>query len=463
MRTSFIKFSILIVLSILVSAVSSRAGMSHHQALSLGIFTCSICGTLFFWEFRLSFAFLGTSVLVLTKTIDIDHLIRFSSLEVILFLVGMMIVVGLLKDSGFFAWVVELILKMRNLTARKFVVAISFFSAVLSATTGEVVSIIFMVAAILEICDYFEVDPLPYVIISVFTTNIGSAATVLGNPIGILIATKSSLTAEDFLLKALPLSFVCLVATIFVFNFWYRKKLNEFDAKIKELGANEILIRLISVPLARELKISLFILGLTVLLISVSHRIELLFNLENNAALLTIPLIAAAFIMIWKWHKAREFVEKDVEWWSLLFFMFLFAQAGTLKYTGATDVFAQGLINLARGSHGVLLGLILWFSSIGSSLMDNVVIVVAFIPIINSFHALGKGMEVFWWALLFGGCLGGNITLIGSTANIVAIGLLEKEKHIRIKFFDWLKIGLVIGLLTTGLVWAILLFLPVFG
>jgi Na+/H+ antiporter NhaD/arsenite permease-like protein len=170
----------------------------------------------------------------------------------------------------------------------------------------------------------------------------------------------------------------------------------------------------------------------------------------------------SAFIMIWKHHKAREFVEKDVEWWSLLFFMFLFAQAGTLKHTGATDVFAQGLINLAHGSHNILLGLILWVSSIGSSVMDNVVIVVAFIPIIDSFHALGKGLEAFWWALLFGGCLGGNITLIGSTANIVAIGILEKEKHMKIMFFEWLKIGTAVGLVTTAVVWLVLLFAPFF-
>ncbi|MDD5019187.1 MAG: SLC13 family permease [Candidatus Omnitrophica bacterium] len=460
MRGSFVKFSILMVLSFLVGAVSRRMGMSPHQALALGIFTSSICGTLFFWEFRLSFAFLGTCILILTRIIDIEHFIQYSSLEVILFLVGMMIVVGLLKEAGFFAWVVETLLKMRNLTARKFVIAISLISALLSATTGEVVSIIFMVAAILEICDYFEVDPLPYIIISVFTTNIGSAATVLGNPIGILIATKSGLTAEDFLAHALPLSLLCLVATIAICDFWFRKQLKELDKKIKDLGANEILIRLISVPLARELKVALGILGLTVFLITISHRIEVLFNLENNSVLLTIPLIMAAFIMIWKHQKAREFVEKDVEWWSLLFFMFLFAQAGTLKYTGATDVFAQGLINLARGSHDILLGLIVWVASIGSSLMDNVVIVVAFIPIIDSFHALGSGLNSFWWALLFGGCLGGNITLIGSTANIVAIGILEKEKSVKVDFFNWLKIGAVVGLITTAIVWLVLWLVP---
>ena len=462
MGKSSTKFLLLILLSLLSGFLSLKGGLNSHQTLAVAIFVASICGTLFFWEFRLSFAFLGSSILVLTRTIDIENLIKFSSLEVILFLIGMMIIVGQLKDAGFFAWVVELILRIRNLTAKKFVIVISLISAVLSATTGEVVSIIFMVAAILEICDYFEVESLPYIIISVFATNIGSAATVLGNPIGVLIATKSGLTAEDFMAKALPISLICLAVTLVIVIFWYRKNLIVLDKKIKELGANEILIRLISVPIGKELKLSLGILGLTIFLITVSHRLEVLFHLENNAVLLTVPLIMAACVMIWKWQKARDFVEKDVEWWSLLFFMLLFAQAGTLKFTGATDVFASGLTQLAKGNHHILLSLILWVSSIGSSVMDNVVIVVAFIPIIHSFHSLGTGLEAFWWALLFGGCLGGNITLVGSTANIVAIGILEKEKHIKIKFMEWLGIGLVVGLVTTAVVWIVLFILPVY-
>ncbi|MFH1692491.1 MAG: SLC13 family permease, partial [Candidatus Omnitrophota bacterium] len=287
-----------------------------------------------------------------------------------------------------------------------------------------------------------------------------SAATVLGNPIGILIATKSSLTAEDFMMKALPISFLCFLATLKLMMFWFRKSLVVFDEKIKEFGANDILIRLISVPLGKQLKSSLWILGITIFLISISHRLEVLFHLENNAVLLTVPLIIAAFVMIWKWQKARQFVEKDVEWWSLLFFMFLFAQAGTLKHTGATDVFAASLIRIAGGNHNVLLSMILWISSFGSSLMDNVVVVVAFIPIINSFHSLGTGLESFWWALLLGGCVGGNMTLIGSTANIVAIGILEKEKHVKVSFTAWLKVGLLVGVTTTLIVWGVLLLMP---
>ncbi|MCK9432378.1 MAG: SLC13 family permease, partial [Candidatus Omnitrophica bacterium] len=123
-----------------------------HQALSVGIFSASILGTLFFWDFRLSFAFIGTSLLLMTRTIDLDHVLEFSSLEVILFLVGMMVIIGLLKDSGVFAWIVSLILRIPRLTGIKFVLFIAFFSALLACTVDEVTSIVFMVAAILEIC-----------------------------------------------------------------------------------------------------------------------------------------------------------------------------------------------------------------------------------------------------------------------------------------------------------------------
>ncbi len=92
--------------------------------------------------------------------------------------------------------------------------------------------------------------------------------------------------------------------------------------------------------------------------------------------------------------------------------------------------------------------------------MDNVVLVAAFIPVIQSFQGLNLNLHPLWWALLFGGCLGGNITLVGSTANIVALGILEKEKGIRMTFFRWFWVGLTVGVATTAVVWIALIFLP---
>ncbi len=456
----FKKLLILIAVSSGIGLLSTKIGLNSQQAISISIFFVSILGTLLFWSFRLTFVFLGTSILLLTKTIDLESVIKFSSMEVILFLVGMMVLVGLLKDAGFFAWIVSLILRAKNLNATKFLLFISFISALLSCAIDEVTSIIFIVAAIFEICDYFEVDPVPFLIISILATNIGSSGTVLGNPIGILIATKSGLTFEDFITKAFPVMLVCLLATILIVRFWYRKQLSELDHKMKELGANDMLIKLISVPPERELRIGLIIFGCTLFSIALHHRLELLLGLKENTVLLIIPLLASGGVMAWKWKKAREFIEKDVEWWTLLFFLLLFAQAGTLKYTGATDVLAEHLARIASHNLSTLIGMILWIATIGSSLLDNVVLVAALIPIVQSFQSLNVSLQPLWWALLFGGCFGGNITLVGSTANIVALGILEKERNIHVNFFAWFKIGIVVGLITTLIVWAALVFIP---
>ncbi len=463
MKKNFFKMATLLLGALTAGFAARSGGLNFHQALSVGIFSASIMGTLFFWEFRLSFAFLGSSLLLMTKAIDLDSFLRLTTLEVVLFLAGMMIVVALLKDSGFFAWIVARILRVRRLTGKKFTFLIIAISAVLACVVDEVTSIIFMVAAILEICDYYEVDPVPFVIISIMATNIGSAATVLGNPIGILIATKAGLSFEDFILKALPLACVSLAAMTGIMCWFFRRPIREMSRRLNELQADEILLRLIAVPMDRQLRIGMGIFGTMIVAIAFHHRLEVLMGLERNTLLLIMPLITAGIIMMWKSHKARAYVEHGIEWWTLLFFMLLFAQAGTLKHTGATDIIAAKFLEVARHNPALLTGMVLWASSLGSSLLDNVIVVVTSIPVIKSFFEFGVGYETLWWSLLLGGCLGGNITLIGSTANIVAIGILEKEKHVRIRFSQWIRVGLVVGLTTTAITWVILTFVPYYA
>lgn len=461
-RDGFIrKLILLAAISIGVGAISMRAGLSFHQAMSVSIFSVSMLGTLFFWNFRLTFAFLGTSVLLLTKTIDVEHILKFASLEIILFLVGMMILVGLLKDAGFFTWIVTLMIRIRNLTSGKFLVLISVVSALLACAIDEVTAIIFIAAAIFEICDYFEVNPTPFLIIVVLATNIGSAGTVLGNPIGILIATKSGLTFEDFLIKAFPVSMASVAALILIVRFWYRKEFDLLERNIERLGRTGA-IKPIAVPPGRDLKIGLSVFLATILAIALHHRLEIALDLPPNTVLLVLPLISSGLVMVWKRDKARSFVEKDVEWWTLLFFMLLFAQAGTLKFTGASDLLAQKIVSMFAHNISALTGVILWLSAIGSSILDNVVLVSALIPIVQGFQDIGISVQPLWWALLFGGCFGGNITLVGSTANIVALGLLEKEKNIQMTFFRWFWVGLSVGLVTTVIAWVALTVFPAY-
>ena len=211
---------------------------------------------------------------------------------------------------------------------------------------------------------------------------------------------------------------------------------------------------------SKDFRIGTGIFFITLFFIALHHRIENALTLPHNTMLLVPVFVGAGAVFLWKRLRAKVYMDKEVDWRTLVFFMLLFAKAGTLKYTGVTDIIAHKLGDIAGLSLPILITLILWISTFGSSVLDNVVLVAAFIPVIQSFQSLNIGLKSLWWALLFGGCLGGNITLVGSTANIVALGILEKEKKIRITFFSWFWVGLVVGVVTTLIVWLALLTLP---
>lgn len=452
-----LKYAVLIAICLTVFLGSARLHFTYPQSVSLTIFFASILSTLLFWESRVAIVFWGIAGLILTKTIDIEHLVRFSSLEVILFLVGMMIVVGLIREVNFFNWVLCHLICLKRMTAIKLVVILCVSSALLACLVDEVTSIIVMISIVFVLADFFDVDPMPLLIITVMSTNIGSTGTVLGNPIGILIATRSGLTFEDFLMRAFPLMCVVLIVTIAILLFWYRDYFRKMDIKIKEIGTDkEIFRKLICVPMTKDIRNEFLIFFATLLFIGLHHRIEIAFGFPKNALLLSIPLISAGAIMLWRRQKARDYIEKEVDWWTLLFFLLLFAQVGTLKYTGVTGIMSKWIAKLANGSQFFMVSFILWASAIGSAVLDNVLLVSTFIPVIEELKNIGIETATLWWALLFGGCLGGNITMVGSTANIVALGMLEKKSKLHFSFFTWLKVGLVIGFISTAIAWVFL-------
>ncbi|MBU4377170.1 MAG: anion permease [Candidatus Omnitrophica bacterium] len=453
------KIFILISIVAIVAVTASAIGLDKKQATTLAIFSLSILGALLFWDFRVSFAFFGSSLLLLFRIMTFQEFILFSSMEIILFLIGMMVIVGFLREIGFFAWLLGKFI-LANMSGRRFFVTLMIGSALFACMLDEVTSIMFVIMLIFEISDYYEVNPVPLIIASVFATNIGSSGTVLGNPIGILIATKASLTFEDFITHAFPLTMLSLALIMFPLMFIFKKSIRELDEKIKESGGNEILAKLLNVPPERKIKIGMVIFGITMAALVFHHRFELLLGLEANTILLITPLISASCIMMWQRDKARSYIEKDVEWWTLLFFLFLFAQSGALTHVGIADFFANKLMAFVGGSRSVLVSIVFFTSGIVSSMLDNVVVVATFIPIVKGLISIDSTYNVLWWALLFGACYGGNMTIIGSTANIIAIGALEKARKGSISFLEWFRVGFFITAITLAIVWIFMLFLP---
>jgi Na+/H+ antiporter NhaD/arsenite permease-like protein len=251
------------------------------------------------------------------------------------------------------------------------------------------------------------------------------------------------------------------LATLGIILLWYRKSIHEMTVVMHEhRQTHHGLGPLIRIPYRR----GLFVLIATVCIIAFHHQIENILGLtgmENkNAFLIITPLIIAGLLMISKPNRARHYIEHDVEWWTLLFFMLLFAIAGGLEEQGITRNLADKLTSTVKGGPTAMVPFVLAISAAGSAFVDNIVFVAAFTPVIQTLVESSSDYTILWWALLFGACFGGNITVIGSTANIVALGLLEKRGHVHIAFFEWLKIGLLVGVVTCLIAWAMLTVMP---
>ena len=324
------RLAALLAISGAVGILGKAGGLEFHQQVASSVFLAIILGTLFFWNFRLAIAFLGLSVLIFTKSLNIPHFVESAALPVILFLVGMMIVVGALRDLGFFTWVVQMIVSMPKMTGRKFIITLAMASALLACAVDEVTSIIFITTLVFQVCNRLKLNPTPYVIICVLCTNVGSAGTMLGNPVGIYIGTQAGLTFHDFIVWAFPIMLVALAVTGALTLLWFRKELRLFDERLKERMERQLsLVPQVSVPYKRGLAL----LIVTVLFIASHHYLEDLLDLDKNSILLVAPLVCSGIVMIARRKRARHYVEREVDWWTLLFFMLLFAIAGTLEYT----------------------------------------------------------------------------------------------------------------------------------
>jgi len=441
-----------------------------NQVVSVCTFIAVICTTLFFWQYRLAAAFLGIALLIGTRVFTLKGMLAATELDIILFLIGMMTIVGVLKDLGLFTWLIRTVIRVRRMDGWLFTAILCVLSAVMASVVDEVTSIVVMLALVFQVCDTLKLKPAPFVLISVMATNIGSSATMLGNPVGVFIGTKAGFTFGYFLQHATPVALVALAVATATCMFWFRRDIRTMSERMRQhRSANEGLGPLFRIPHRR----GLVILVATVGLIACHHQVELLLGLvgpgvlpeiaaqNKNAFLIVTPLIIAGLLMLYRPRRARHYIEHEVEWWTLLFFMMLFAVSGGLEQQGVTEELANKLNALVTGGPRAMVPFVLFLSAIGSAFVDNIVFVAAFAPVIQVLQNNDATFSLLWWALLFGACFGGNITAIGSTANIVALGMFEKRYHAHIGFMEWLKIGAIVGGLTGLVAWGMMLIMPI--
>ncbi|MBI3999107.1 MAG: anion permease [Candidatus Omnitrophica bacterium] len=429
------------------SFVLAKIGFTRDQVISTAIFLLVICGTLFYWQFRVTFAFAGIGILLATKLLDVPHVIEHAGLDIILFLVGMMCVIGHLEEKHFFEYLIAKVVDRIGHRAHLLITVLMLFSTLSAALVDEVTSILFMMATMFHLTKRYRVNPIPFLLMIVFATNIGSSATAVGNPIGVMIALRGQLSFSDFLRWASPISLITIAIAIPLCFFYFKNEMRHLANQMKKEKKEESEISHIHYRKKDIVVCWILFLG-TVASLVLHHQMEELIGLEKNTLLLGTALFAGAIAIFLNAQTARDFFTKRVDWWTLTFFMALFASVGTLKYTGVTGRIAEGMISLAQGNPTFLLVTFTGAVSLLTGFMDNVLAVATFIPILSDIEKSGVFTYPFWWGMLFGGTLYGNLTVIGSTANIVAMGMLEREYKQHIKFMEWMKPGFIVSTIT---------------
>jgi len=438
-----------------VLLLSIILGLSIKQIISVTIFVSFIAGSLFYWPFRNAFALAGVALLLIFQVLDIPHLIEFAQLDLILFLVGMMTVIGYLEEKGFFEWLVGALTKPFYNRPVALVGIILMMGAIMASLVDEVTSILFMMAILLRVLDAYGVEKsktLPFIIFLVFTTNIGSSMLPVGNPIGVMIAFRAGLTFAEFIRWVFLLGLLnATVVTLLALPY-----LSKTSGLSKVVALNNTNCKENEVKFTKELIVPLLVFVGVLAGLILHHNIEEMLHLPKNLLLLATPLIGAGISLFLYRQKARDLIERKVDWWTLLYFILLFSSVGTLRYTGVTDLIANALLQVVGGNLLYAILLISGVAGILTAFMDNVLAVATIIPIVQSIAVSGMQIYPIWWAMLIAGTYFGNATVIGSTANIVAAGFVEKRGYGTFSMVGWILIGVPISLLTFFIALALL-------
>jgi len=405
----------------------------------------------------------GAIMLVISYTIGTInpeyHIFSFESavnsidMNVIFLLMGMMIIVGVLKNTGVFQWCAYISYKLAKGKVFVLAVYLMIFTAISSAFLDNVTTMLLLTGVAIEISISLAINPLHLLIPLVLASNIGGTATLIGDPPNIMIGSYAGLTFMDFVVALAALCGVCMVALIIFSKFVWGKTYN--SAKVDNV--KEYIKELKEKYKVTDPKLLMYggaVLGFVVFLF-LSHgywHMEVsVAAIMGAAVLLTIAILTEKVDLI-------ELIEKDIEWPTLMFFIFLFILVGAVEESGLLAVVADWILDLSAGNFLVACGLILWVAAIMSAFVDNIPFTATMLPIVAYLSQVIPGSEnTLWWALALGACFGGNGTIIGASANVVTMGIAEARGY-KISFIGFMKTAFPFMIITILIAHAWLIF-----
>jgi Na+/H+ antiporter NhaD/arsenite permease-like protein len=364
-------------------------------------------------------------------------------MNVVFLLLGMMIIVGVIKKTGMFQWLAYKSYALAR--GNVFVLAVLFMwiTAVISAFLDNVTTMLLMIPVTIEIALTLKINPITFLIPEVFASNVGGTATLIGDPPNILIGSYANLTFGQFAANLTGICTICMVITAVYYVLWYKK--DYFQAEVKDVQATIASLRQeYRITNRKLLALCLWLLGLTIFLFIIHGML----HMQPSVAALT----GAMLLLVWSRVDIVEMLEHEVEWPTLVFFMALFIVIAGAEETGLIQFIAEWVRNVSGGSLMVAIIMVLWVSAIASAFIDNIPFTATMLPIVAFLNQTIPGAEsgVLWWSLALGACLGGNGTMIGASANVVTVGMMEKAGY-QISFLSYIKACFVPMLITVTL------------
>ncbi len=389
---------------------------------------------------RVTVALGGAAVMLAAGVLDFEHAFHSEETgvdwEVIFLLLGMMIIVGVLRQTGVFEYVAIWAVKKAGGRPFRVMVLLVLITAGASALLDNVTTVLLIAPVTLLVCNRIGVNPVPFLLAEVFASNVGGTATLIGDPPNIIIAGRAGLTFNDFLIHLAPIVVVLVGALLLLCRAMFRDQF-AYDPE----GAAEVM----ALDEREAISDPRLLIKSGVVLIAV--LVGFVVSATTGTAPATVALLGAGVLVLISGLQPREYLA-DVEAPTLLFFVGLFIMVGALIEVGAIGQLAEWATEATGGDVQVATFLLLGVSAVLSAVVDNIPYVATMAPLVESLAgSTGNPDNVLWWSLALGADLGGNATIIGASANVVMLGIAEKNGY-RITFWHFAKYGSIVTLVT---------------
>ena len=402
--------------------------MNSMQIISVVVFLIVMTALVTEKVHRTAAAVSGAVLLLCLRVLTVDEAVGYIDFGTIGVLLGMMLFVAVVRNSGLFEYMAIKSAKIAKGSPWKIMLLFMILTAVLSAFLDNVTTVLLVGPMAISIAGILGIDPVPFLLTQILASNIGGTATLIGDPPNIMIGSAAGLSFADFVMVDAPAAIICLIVMIGLFYLLFGRKFKVDEEHKRALMERDEREEIKNPTLLRQSVIM-------IILVTAGFMLHGSLGIESCVVALT----AAGILMLISGERIEEALA-HVEWTTLVFFAGLFIVVGALSEVGVIGMLAQALIDVTGGSTFIAMLVLLIASAIISSFLDNIPFVATMIPILLSMEATGMDVAPLWWAVSLGACLGGNGTLIGASANVVMSDISRKNGHV-ITFAHFFKVG----------------------